>query len=89
MSGSGYAGLEGVLDGRSCAVTASVAEVSRPYLVSQPIVVPRRVLVSVPNKVHPHHDGDGDGQDCYENLRQHATHIRSVAGITHTMPRIR
>ena len=88
-SGSGYACPEGLREGRCWAVTASAADGPRPYLIPPPIVLPRRVLGSGRDNVHAHHDRDGDGQDCHENLRQHATHIRSVAGITRTRPLMR
>jgi len=67
----------------------SAVDGPRLYLIPPPVVMPGRVLVSGSDDVHAHHDGDADGQDCHENLRQHAAHIRSVAGITRTMPRMR
>jgi hypothetical protein len=87
-SAGGYACPEGLLEGHSRAVTASAADGPRLDLIP-PIVLPRRVLVSGPDKVHAHHDDDGNGQDCHENLRLHTAHIRSVAGIKRTMPRMR
>jgi hypothetical protein len=52
-------------------------------------VLSRGVIGLGLDEVYGHRDGYRDDQDCHKKLRQHAAHIRLVAGITHTMPRIR